>query len=53
MLTQLVEGKTAQMLERLTAEDLSSALGGLPPAQMHCGELAVAAMKAALRATEK
>ena len=49
MLTQMVKGKTTPMLERLTVEDLMTALGGMPPAQKHCAELALEALAAALR----
>jgi nitrogen fixation NifU-like protein len=48
MLTRMVKGKTPDMLERLTVEDLMAALGGMPPAQKHCAELAMEALAAAI-----
>ncbi len=48
MITQMVKGKTITMLERLTVEDLMAALGGMPPAQKHCAELAMEALAAAI-----
>jgi len=53
MLTQMVKGKTADMLARLTTDDLVAALGGMPPAQKHCAELAMEALRVALADMKK
>ncbi len=53
MLTQMVKGKTPDMLARLTTDDLVAALGGMPPAQVHCAELAMEALRAALADMKK
>jgi NifU-like protein involved in Fe-S cluster formation len=49
MLTQMVKGKTREMLERLTVDDLMASLEGLPPEQKHCAELSMEALRTALK----
>jgi nitrogen fixation NifU-like protein len=38
--TELVRGRTPEELLALTNEEVAAALGGLPPAKMHCSVLA-------------
>lgn len=47
-LTELVIGRTVDEAQHLTNQDIVSALGGLPPAKLHCSVLAEEALKAAL-----
>jgi nitrogen fixation protein NifU and related proteins len=48
LLTELVKGRTLQEARRLRREDLVSAIGGLPQASTHAGQLAMDALAAAL-----
>jgi len=48
MTTVLLTGMTLDEAGRLTNEDVARALGGLPPAKMHCSVLAEDAIRAAL-----
>ncbi len=47
-LTELVQGKTIQQARELTREQLTQAIGGLPPASVHASHLAIDALTAAL-----
>jgi nitrogen fixation NifU-like protein len=49
MVTELVQGKSLAEAQRLTAEDVLAALGGLPEEHRHCARLAVNTLQAALR----
>ena len=49
ILTEIVRGKSVKELEGVTAETLVKALGGLPAIKMHCPELAIEALHAALK----
>ena len=40
LLTELVRGKTPAEVNGITPEELSNALGGLPPATLHAAQLA-------------
>jgi len=46
--TELVKGKTIEEALTYTRADVSDGLGGLPPLKMHCSNLAVDALKAAV-----
>lgn len=48
MTTEMIKGKSVDEALRLSNEDVAAALGGLPPAKMHCSVLAEDAVKAAL-----
>ena len=46
--TELVKGKTIEEALQYTRNDVSDGLGGLPPIKMHCSNLALDALKAAI-----
>jgi nitrogen fixation NifU-like protein len=48
MTTVLLAGRTLDEAEALTNREVASALGGLPPAKLHCSVLAEEAVHAAL-----
>ncbi len=48
MATELVKGKTVEEAMQLTNKAVAEALDGLPPAKMHCSNLAEEAIAAAL-----
>lgn len=48
MSTELIKGKTLEEAQNLTNKAVSEALGGLPPAKMHCSVLAKEAVDAAI-----
>jgi nitrogen fixation NifU-like protein len=45
--TEMIRGLSLAQAEALTKEDYAAALGGLPPAKMHCSVLAADAVRAA------
>jgi nitrogen fixation NifU-like protein len=47
--TELIKGRTVEEALKFSGEEVSQALGGLPPAKSHCGVLAEEAVKAAVR----
>jgi nitrogen fixation protein NifU and related proteins len=47
-LTELIIGKTTDELRGITYQQISDALGGLPPATVHGSQLAVDALRAVL-----
>ena len=49
MVTELVMGKTLEEALEVTNNTVAEALDGLPPAKMHCSNLAVDAMHAAIQ----
>lgn len=49
MVTELVIGKTLEEALQITNNTVAEALDGLPPAKMHCSNLAADAMHAAIR----
>lgn len=49
MLTQLVQDKYIEEVEKITDTDLQDALDGLPKENMHCAKLAVDTLMEALR----
>jgi len=48
MITELAKGKTLEEAEHITRDDIASSLDGLPPAKMHCSNLAADALKKAI-----
>jgi nitrogen fixation NifU-like protein len=46
VLTEMILGKTLPEIEQITAEQVSQALGGLPPATKHASQLAEDALDA-------
>ncbi|HUV42903.1 MAG TPA: iron-sulfur cluster assembly scaffold protein [Patescibacteria group bacterium] len=49
MLTIMVKGKTLAEAQKMTRQSIAKALGGLPPAKIHCSVLAAAALKKAIK----
>ena len=49
ILTDMLKGKSLRDADAITAETLVSSLGGLPAIKMHCPELALDALHAAIR----
>lgn len=47
--TEMVKGKTIEEALKLTSEEVAEALGGLPPAKMHCSNLAADGIRAAIQ----
>ncbi len=50
LLTEMIRGKTIQEIRGITYQQLSEALGGLPPATVHGSQLACDALQALLAA---
>jgi nitrogen fixation protein NifU and related proteins len=46
--TELVKGLKIEEALKFTRQDVSDGLGGLPPIKMHCSNLALDALKAAI-----
>jgi nitrogen fixation NifU-like protein len=46
--TELVKGKKIDDVLRFTRNDVSDGLGGMPPIKMHCSNLAIDALRAAI-----
>ena len=46
--TEMVRGKTLEEAMALTREEVAEALGGLPPAKLHCSNLAADGIKMAI-----
>lgn len=46
--TELIKGRTLEEAQKLTNEEVSQALGGLPAAKSHCSVLAEEAVRAAV-----
>lgn len=49
MMTELAKGKTIEEAMELTRDKVADALDGLPPAKMHCSNLAADGLKAAIQ----
>ena len=48
MVTELARGKTLEEAEKISRDDVASELDGLPPAKMHCSNLAADALREAI-----
>jgi nitrogen fixation NifU-like protein len=48
MVTEMVKGKTLEEAEKISKQAVAQALDGLPPAKMHCSNLAADALHAAI-----
>jgi nitrogen fixation NifU-like protein len=48
MATEMIKGKTLEEASRITNKAVTEALGGLPPAKLHCSVLAEEAVTAAI-----
>jgi nitrogen fixation protein NifU and related proteins len=49
MVTEMVKGKTIEEAEKISKQAVAEALDGLPPAKMHCSNLAADALRDAIR----
>jgi len=49
MVTELVKGKSLEEAERISRQTVAESLDGLPPAKMHCSNLAADALHDAIR----
>ncbi|MBV9080609.1 MAG: iron-sulfur cluster assembly scaffold protein [Elusimicrobia bacterium] len=49
ILTEILKGKSVQEASSMGPDALVKALGGLPAIKMHCPELAIEALRAALK----
>jgi len=49
MVTEMVKGKTLEEAEEISKQAVAEALDGLPPAKMHCSNLAADALHDAIR----
>lgn len=48
MITQLAKGKTLSEALKIKFSDVEKSLGSLPPVKVHCADLAVRALRAAI-----
>ena len=49
IITEMVTGKTLEEAEQISKQAVAEALDGLPPAKMHCSNLAADALKDAIK----
>lgn len=48
IVTEMVKGKTLEEAKKITNQGVAQALGGLPPAKIHCSVLAAEAVSSAI-----
>ncbi|MBE0481507.1 MAG: Fe-S cluster assembly scaffold protein NifU [Dehalococcoidia bacterium] len=48
MLTEMAKGRSIEEARLITNQDVADALGGLPPAKMHCSNIAADALQGAI-----
>ena len=53
MLTVLAKGKKIDAAEKLTMKDIAKSLKGLPPIKLHCSDMAIDALKLAIKEYRK
>ncbi|MFC1700577.1 iron-sulfur cluster assembly scaffold protein [Patescibacteria group bacterium] len=53
MITEIAKGKTLSYAKKITYKDVAGALGNLPPVKTHCANLAVEALRLAIKNYEK
>lgn len=53
MLTILAKGKKIDDAEKLTMKDIAKSLKGLPPIKMHCSDMAIDALRLAIKEYRK
>ncbi len=53
IITEMVKGKTLEEAEKISKKAVAEALDGLPPAKMHCSNLAADALHAAIEDYKK
>jgi len=53
MMTKMVKGKTLAEAKKLTFNDITKKLGGLPDSKLHCSALTIAGLKKAIENYEE
>ena len=53
MATEMLKGKSISDAQKLSAEEMTTALGPLPPVKIHCGQMVEGALRSALNEEEK
>ncbi len=53
MVTEMVKGRTIEEALEISNKEVADALGGLPPAKMHCSVLAEEALETAIEDYKK
>ncbi|MFC1541887.1 Fe-S cluster assembly scaffold protein NifU [Candidatus Latescibacterota bacterium] len=53
IITEMVKGKTIEEAEKISKRAVAEALDGLPPAKMHCSNLAADALRSAIEDYKK
>lgn len=53
MATEMLKGKSISDAQKLSAEDMTTDLGPLPPVKIHCGQMVEGALRSALNEEEK
>jgi len=53
MATEMLKGKSISDAQKLSAEEMTTDLGPLPPVKIHCGQMVEGALRSALNEEEK